>query len=612
METMETKNATGWHHMQQWAQALRRAAEAAEAVVEETEDERRRRRRRRRKQKVWAATVLQGRARGHSLRCELAVTREGATVLQGYVRRLLAARVLKKRLLKQQQRRQRDRSRAAPVSERATQRGGKSSRRGAPSPAPSSRNGSSRASRAPPSPPSPPSSTSSSNRQPPSSKRSSPSHSLDDSIDVGSGLDIRDTDDIDSPPPTMAYRVSASGRRSRSSRSSNGGRRVEDDGDDGSGENDSRHRDNSGDNQEPRTIYEVALSYVFTKPFKQSGHLGFVFEPRPPARWETTARAGNRVVVSKIQANSVASSTPCACIGMRLLRVAHLEPGRAKTGVRGEPVMGMSYQQVMQLLQARPIMMIFEHPWQETSPDRARGGVVEYVNSFTGAKQRHRPAELGPVVEAMERRASLAESAASGGARGQGRGGGRGGSPRGQGGPVPARRGQISIRSVQVEGLPGFSSPSSAADSEAASSPGGSDVTSMGGSPVPAGDVAVDDHYTVAALVAQDLSQEPNILSLIGREVRFLGEDVARGACERSVSRCEWNATRQQNCKRGTVAILDNVMDGGCALVRWKERAGMGTPNARMDEKKLKMPLAALQLMPDPWKAAASGGAAGV
>ena len=403
---------------------------------------------------------------------------------------------------------------------------------------------------------------------------------------------------------------------------------MEDDGDDGSGENDSRHRDNSGDNQEPRTIYEVALSYVFTKPFKQSGHLGFVFEPRPPARWETTARAGNLVVVSKIQANSVASSTPSACIGMRLLRVAHLEPGRAKTGVRGEPVLGMSYQQVMQLLQARPIMMIFEHPWQETPPDRARGGVVEYVNSFTGAKQRHRPAELGPVVEAMERRASLAESAASGGARGQGRrgqgargqgrGGGRGGSPSrgGQGGgPVPAaRRGQISIRSVQVEGLPGFSSPSSAADSEAASSPGGSDVTSMGGgSPVPAaGGVAVDDHYTVAALVAQDLSQEPNILSLIGREVRFLGEDVARGACERSVSRCEWNATRQQNCKRGTVAILDNVMDGGCALVRWKERAGMGTPNARMDEKKLKMPLAALQLMPDPWKAAASGGAAGV
>eukprot|EP01048_Picozoa_sp_COSAG05_P016886 COSAG05_NODE_2233_length_3359_cov_2.310123_2_plen_38_part_00 len=37
----------------------------------------------------------------------------------------------------------------------------------------------------------------------------------------------------------------------------------------------------------------------------------------------------------------------------------------------------------------------------------------------------------------------------------------------------------------------------------------------------------------------------------------------------------------------------------------------MGTLNARMDEKKLKMPLAALQLMPDPWHAA-TGGAGGV
>ena len=49
-------------------------------------------------------------------------------------------------------------------------------------------------------------------------------------------------------------------------------------------------------------------------------------------------------------------------------------------------------------------------------------------------------------------------------------------------------------------------------------------------------------------------------------------------------------------------------MEGGCALVQWAERAGVGTPNVRMDTKRLKMPLAALQLVPDPWAAAGGDG----
>ena len=103
---------------------------------------------------------------------------------------------------------------------------------------------------------------------------------------------------------------------------------------------------------------------------------------------------------------------------------------------------GMQFMSIMELLRQRPIMLYFEHPWQETTDPHT--GQLSFFNSFTGASQRHCPPELEPVIGAMEKRARAAQQTLGGTKQ-----------------PVyksvsagsTSPRGQLSLKPVKLQGL---------------------------------------------------------------------------------------------------------------------------------------------------------------
>jgi hypothetical protein len=130
----------------------------------------------------------------------------------------------------------------------------------------------------------------------------------------------------------------------------------------------------------PGFRYELR-TYTDKTPYEKSGLLGFKYKENEDGA----------AVVRKITRMTPAASLANGCEGMVLVRV--------KAGTAGEmDVCSLDFQSTLELLEQRPLRLTFEHPWQKAQDDSDRS---YYFNSWTGESRWDRPAELGPVVEAM-------------------------------------------------------------------------------------------------------------------------------------------------------------------------------------------------------------------
>ena len=130
----------------------------------------------------------------------------------------------------------------------------------------------------------------------------------------------------------------------------------------------------------PGFRYELR-TYTDKTPYEKSGLLGFKYKENEDGA----------AVVRKITRMTPAASLANGCEGMVLVRV--------KAGTAGEmDVCSLDFQSTLELLEQRPLRLTFEHPWQKAQDDSDHS---YYFNSWTGESRWDRPAELGPVVEAM-------------------------------------------------------------------------------------------------------------------------------------------------------------------------------------------------------------------
>jgi hypothetical protein len=127
--------------------------------------------------------------------------------------------------------------------------------------------------------------------------------------------------------------------------------------------------------RQPGFRYEVRTEFL------EAGRTGFDLEEN----------SAGLATVRRIRPKSKAAAVLHACEGMRLVRV--------QAGNRDEiSTEGMSYESVEDMMPDRPLVLIWEHPWQQQLDQLGDG---YYFNSITEESRRDRPEELAGVVAAM-------------------------------------------------------------------------------------------------------------------------------------------------------------------------------------------------------------------
>ena len=122
--------------------------------------------------------------------------------------------------------------------------------------------------------------------------------------------------------------------------------------------------------------YEVATE------FTSAGRLGFEFEEDDDGR----------VLVQSVNGGSEAAQRPHVCSGMLLSR---LRCAGHSTELRAAE---LGFDRVMDMMQDRPLYLVFDHPWQRVSEGSAD---PYFFNSWTEESRWDRPPELEAVLESM-------------------------------------------------------------------------------------------------------------------------------------------------------------------------------------------------------------------
>ena len=122
--------------------------------------------------------------------------------------------------------------------------------------------------------------------------------------------------------------------------------------------------------------YEVATE------FTAAGRLGFEFEEDDDGR----------VLVQSVNGGSEAAQRPHVCSGMLLSR---LRCAGHSTELRAAE---LGFDRVMDMMQDRPLYLVFDHPWQRVSEGSAD---PYFFNSWTDESRWDRPPELEAVLESM-------------------------------------------------------------------------------------------------------------------------------------------------------------------------------------------------------------------
>ena len=118
--------------------------------------------------------------------------------------------------------------------------------------------------------------------------------------------------------------------------------------------------------------------------FTQAGRLGFEFsEPKDDN--------DKRVRVSNVHGGTPAAAQPLVCVGLYLTRI---KCGTQQAELSAEE---LGFNRVMEMMPDRPLVLIFEHPWQRIDDPEPY-----YFNSETEASRWDRPPELDAVLAAMK------------------------------------------------------------------------------------------------------------------------------------------------------------------------------------------------------------------